>query len=69
MKIQWELSWHPETRFEDGIAKTVRWCLDNRDWWQRILDGKYRNYYKRIYGNRRTAHEGVGDMGGRPVGV
>ncbi len=68
-KIQRELGWTPETRFEDGVARTVRWYLDNRDWWQRILDGEYRDYYDRMYGNRRGSHEGAGDRGQRSVGV
>jgi dTDP-glucose 4,6-dehydratase len=42
-KIRRELGWTPDTRFEDGIASTVRWYLKHRDWWQRILDGAYRD--------------------------
>ena len=34
--IHQELGWLPETRFEDGIQKTVRWYLDNRSWWENI---------------------------------
>ena len=34
--IHQELGWLPETRFEDGIQKTVRWYLENRDWWENI---------------------------------
>lgn len=68
-KIQQELDWNPETRFEEGIAHTVRWYLDNRDWWQRILDGEYRNYYARMYGKREVSHEDLGHRGQRTVGV
>ena len=68
-KIRRELGWSPETRFEDGIAKTIAWYLDNRDWWQRILDGEYWDYYERMYGNRRSSHEGIGDGRQRTVGV
>ncbi|NGP53717.1 dTDP-glucose 4,6-dehydratase [Thioalkalivibrio sp. XN8] len=41
-KIQRELGWEPQETFETGLARTVRWYLDNRDWWQRVLDGSYR---------------------------
>lgn len=50
--IHGELGWQPETRFEDGIQKTIQWYLDNRAWWENIVSGEYRNYYERIYGNR-----------------
>lgn len=47
-----ELKWLPETKFADGIEKTVRWYLDNRDWWENIINGEYQTYYERMYGNR-----------------
>jgi dTDP-glucose 4,6-dehydratase len=37
-----ELDWAPARSFEDGLADTVRWYLDNRGWWQRVRDGAYR---------------------------
>ncbi len=37
-----ELGWLPETKFEDGIKKTIKWYLDNQDWWENILSGEYR---------------------------
>ncbi len=40
-KIHNELCWLPETRFLDGIKKTIQWYLDNRDWWQTIISGEY----------------------------
>ena len=40
-KIHTELGWLPETSFEDGIQKTIRWYLDNPKWWQDILSGEY----------------------------
>ena len=44
-KIHTELGWLPETRFEDGIERTIAWYLENRAWWQHILDGRYRKAY------------------------
>ena len=41
-KLQTELGWRPRENFESGLAKTVRWYLDNKPWWERILSGSYR---------------------------
>ena len=51
-KIHNELGWLPETKFADGIKKTIRWYLDNEDWWQPIVSGEYQEYYQQMYGNR-----------------
>ncbi|MCD7803179.1 MAG: dTDP-glucose 4,6-dehydratase [Clostridiales bacterium] len=51
-KIHNELGWLPETKFRDGIKKTIRWYLDNREWWETIISGEYQNYYEKMYGNR-----------------
>ena len=54
-KIHNELGWLPETKFEDGIKKTIQWYLDNKEWWQTIISGEYQNYYEKMYGNRGEA--------------
>ena len=41
-KIGRDLGWRPQETFETGLAKTVRWYLDNRSWWERIRSGVYR---------------------------
>ena len=41
-KIRDELGWEPTVTFETGIEQTVDWYLNNRDWWQTILDGRYK---------------------------
>ena len=51
-KIHNELGWLPETTFSDGIRMTIQWYLDNREWWEEIISGEYRNYYDRMYNNR-----------------
>lgn len=51
-KIHAELGWLPKTSFEEGIQKTIQWYLDNEKWWQDIVSGEYRNYYKEMYENR-----------------
>lgn len=50
-KIHNELGWLPETTFDDGIKKTIKWYLDNKEWWGKIISGEYKNYYKKMYGN------------------
>lgn len=51
-KIHSELGWLPETKFADGIKKTIHWYLDNTPWWQNIVSGEYQNYYKKMYGDK-----------------
>lgn len=47
-KIHNELGWSPGTKFTDGIKRTIRWYLDNRDWWEEIISGEYRSYYEKM---------------------
>ena len=51
-KIHSELGWLPETKFADGIKKTIDWYLENREWWETIISGEYKYYYERMYVNR-----------------
>lgn len=51
-KIHTELGWLPETKFADGIEKTIEWYLTNREWWETIISGEYQNYYEKMYKNR-----------------
>lgn len=51
-KIHSELGWLPKTKFADGIKLTIKWYLDNRDWWERIISGEYTKYYDKMYGNK-----------------
>lgn len=48
-KIHNELGWLPQTKFEDGIAKTIDWYLAKKDWWQEIISGEYQKYYEKMY--------------------
>jgi dTDP-glucose 4,6-dehydratase len=41
-RVRAELGWAPTVRFEEGLARTVRWYLSHRDWVERITSGKYR---------------------------
>ena len=51
-KIHTELGWLPETKFDDGIKMTIKWYLDNKPWWENIISGEYKDYYKKMYENR-----------------
>ncbi len=51
-KIHNEFGWLPQTKFEDGIVKTIEWYLANKDWWQEIISGEYQKYYEKMYKNR-----------------
>lgn len=52
-KIHNELGWLPETKFADGIKKTIDWYLNNREWWTTIISGEYKDYYQKMYGERK----------------
>ncbi|MCD8193950.1 MAG: dTDP-glucose 4,6-dehydratase [Tannerellaceae bacterium] len=51
-KISTELGWMPETCFEKGIVKTIRWYLENQQWVEEITGGDYMKYYDKMYANR-----------------
>ena len=51
-KISRELGWQPAVRFEEGIRQTIKWYLENPAWISSVIDGSYREYYEKMYGNR-----------------
>lgn len=51
-KIHRELGWLPETKFEDGIKKTIKWYMEHKRWWQDIINGEYQEYYAKMYGSK-----------------
>ena len=44
-KIETELGWKPEYTFDTGIPVTIQWYLDNKDWWEHIVNGEYTKYF------------------------
>ena len=48
-KLKNELGWEPSLQFEQGLAKTIAWYLDNEKWMDNITSGDYQNYYKEQY--------------------
>lgn len=49
-KIQDQLGWQPQVNFEQGLAETIDWYLDNKSWWSAIKTGEYLSYYEKQYG-------------------
>jgi len=51
-KIKQELGWEPEVEFEEGLKKTIKWYLENRQWVEEIKSGEYKDWWERNYVNR-----------------
>ena len=51
-KIKAEVGWEPETKFEDGIRKTIAWFFEHEDWMKNVTSGDYQKYYEDMYQNR-----------------
>lgn len=49
-KLRQELGWQPETTFEEGIGRTVKWYLENGEWLDNVTSGAYQDYYAHAYG-------------------
>jgi len=49
-KLSKELGWKPSVTFEEGLAKTVDWYLENEDWLNNVTSGAYKEYYEKMYG-------------------
>ena len=48
-KLENELGWKPTYNFDTGIAQTIQWYLDNKQWWENIISGEYQNYFEKMY--------------------
>ena len=51
-KIKRELGWEPEFEFENALDETIKWYLENQEWWKRVISGEYQKYYETWYGER-----------------
>lgn len=51
-KAEGELGFSPAVSFEDGMERTIKWYLENRVWWQKIISGEYMEFVKKLYGER-----------------
>ncbi|PCJ97718.1 MAG: dTDP-glucose 4,6-dehydratase [Flavobacteriaceae bacterium] len=48
-KINKNLGWKPSVTFEEGLAKTIDWYLQNEEWLSNVTSGNYQEYYKKMY--------------------
>ncbi|MFN3330129.1 MAG: dTDP-glucose 4,6-dehydratase, partial [Pyrinomonadaceae bacterium] len=51
-KVETEIGWKPKVKWEEGLRRTIQWYQENQDWVERIRNGSYREYYRRLYGSR-----------------
>ncbi|MDC2866195.1 dTDP-glucose 4,6-dehydratase [Bacillus sp. BP-3] len=51
-KLREELRWSPKYTFDTGIEQTIKWYLDNQEWWQNIISGEYQEYFQKQYADR-----------------
>ncbi len=51
-KINQELGWKPLYSFEQALASTIDWYMNNESWWRQIKSGEYAKYYERMYSQR-----------------
>ena len=51
-KAETELGWRPKWTFQEGLADTIGWYREHAQWWRRVRDGSYQEFYDRWYGDR-----------------
>ena len=51
-KMETELGWKPQYVFDTGMKQTIQWYLDNKEWWEHIVNGEYTKYFEKMYGGR-----------------
>jgi dTDP-glucose 4,6-dehydratase len=56
-KIHRAVGWKPKWSFGEGLAATIDWYVERRDWWEPIKSGEFREYYERMYGKRKVLKE------------
>ena len=51
-KITGALGWSPKYTFQTGMAQTIEWYLQHREWMDKIVSGEYMKYYEKMYAGR-----------------
>ncbi|RME59256.1 MAG: dTDP-glucose 4,6-dehydratase [Candidatus Dadabacteria bacterium] len=51
-KISEELGWSPRVSFKEGLQSTVNWYVENKEWWEKVKNKEYLEYYEKNYANR-----------------
>jgi dTDP-glucose 4,6-dehydratase len=62
-KMAAEFGWVPEIDIEKGLENTVRWYVDNREWWGKVKSGEYLDYYDKMYAKRIEESKSAGGTG------
>lgn len=53
-KIMSELGWKPAHVFEEGIELTIKWYVENENWWKKVMSGEYKNYFDQNYSSKMS---------------
>ena len=56
-KLETELGWKPKYTFDTGIPQTIDWYLNNKEWWENIISGEYKNYFQNMYVDKGRVEE------------
>lgn len=51
-KIREQLGWIPNHNFDKSLEETIKWYLNNKQWWKNIISGEYKEYYRKQYSER-----------------
>ena len=51
-KIMTGLGWEPKYKFDEGIEKTIKWYVENEQWWRKVMSGEYKKYFEDNYKNK-----------------
>jgi dTDP-glucose 4,6-dehydratase len=49
-KLEKDIGWQPDFKFEKGLRQTIQWYLSNQSWVNNIISGEYKNWVKAQYG-------------------
>ncbi len=52
-KMKREFGWEPKYSFDEALRLTVKWYIENEEWWRRVKSGEYLEYYRKQYGEKR----------------
>lgn len=64
-RLRTKLDWQPTIDFDRGLESTVRWYLDNRSWWEKVITGEYLEMSERIYGPSTGSGRRAESRGGK----
>ena len=68
-KLETDLGWSPQEKFEAGLRKTVEWYLANPAWIESVTSGTYRNWISTNYSERTEADLPLATPLSGPIGT